>query len=269
MHASQGWKDELTRARLDRRLRHRRRVRHLPQGAGRSGRRDPRPRSGSRADRRPTAPDATRDGVTTTGRDRAQYGLCAALAVLGVLLLADAARIAHATSSNDPVGPRPVPVILGLLLLVTAVLLRRRRLPRRCRQRRGGRGRRPLDRSDWKTLGLLAAFFVLNAVLIEPLGWVICGTILFCGLGLRPRQPPPRAQPPLRPGPRARHLLRLRHRARRQPARRRAARESSDGQLQHLIDGFGHVLTPMNLLFALIGVRSAPPSACCRASARP
>jgi putative tricarboxylic transport membrane protein len=127
-------------------------------------------------------PDATRDGVTTkTGRDRAQYGLCAALAVLGVLLLADAARIGHATSSNDPVGPRPVPIILGLLLLVTAVLYA-------VDVYRGGVGSaeegEDVDLStgaDWKTLGLLAAFFILNAVLIEPLGWVISGTILFAG----------------------------------------------------------------------------------------
>ena len=37
----------------------------------------------------------------------------------------------------------------------------------------------------------------------------------------------------------------------------------------NLIGGFGHVLTPMNLLFALLGVTSARPSACCPASARP
>jgi putative tricarboxylic transport membrane protein len=129
-----------------------------------------------------TTPDATRDGVTTTtGGDRAQYGMCAALAVLGVLLLADAARIGHATSSNDPVGPRPVPIILGILLLVTAVLYA-------VDVYRGGVGSAEEGEdvdlstgSDWKTLGLLAGFFILNAVLIEPLGWVISGTILFAG----------------------------------------------------------------------------------------
>ena len=133
-------------------------------------------------------PDATRDATgAATGSpeakvgDRAQYGLCAGLALLGGLLLLDAARIGHASSSNDPVGPRAVPVILGILLLVTAVLYA-------VDVARGGVGSaeegEDIDLtapSDWKTLGLLAGFFVLNALLIEPLGWVISGTILFAG----------------------------------------------------------------------------------------
>ncbi|WP_374967909.1 tripartite tricarboxylate transporter TctB family protein [Terrabacter sp. BE26] len=135
-----------------------------------------------------TTRDATRDmtgeaaGGDRSGRgDRAQYALCAGLAVLGVLLLTDAARIGHATSSNDPVGPRPVPIILGILLLVTAVLYA-------VDVHRGGVGSpeegEDVDLStgsDWKTLALLAGFFLLNAVLIQPLGWVISGTILFAG----------------------------------------------------------------------------------------
>ena len=134
-------------------------------------------------------PDPTRDTAAVDteapaghGRgDRAQYGVCAGLAVLGGLLLFDAARIGHATSSNDPVGPRPVPVIIGALLLLTAVLYA-------VDVARGGVGHpeegEDVDLSsgsDWKTLGLLAAFFVLNALLIQPLGWVISGAILFAG----------------------------------------------------------------------------------------
>ena len=49
-------------------------------------------------------------GVADTARgDRAQYGVCAALAGLGVLLLVDAMRIPPVTSSNDPLGPRLKP----------------------------------------------------------------------------------------------------------------------------------------------------------------
>lgn len=131
------------------------------------------------------SPDAstthTDEGDRATRGDRAQYALCAGLAGLGVVLLTDAARIGHATSSNDPVGPRPVPVILGILLLVTATLYA-------VDVFRGGVGSpeegEDVDLSsgsDWKTLALLAGFFVLNAVLIQPLGWVISGTILFAG----------------------------------------------------------------------------------------
>ncbi|MEO7753764.1 MAG: tripartite tricarboxylate transporter TctB family protein [Terracoccus sp.] len=107
--------------------------------------------------------------------------MCAGLALAGALLLFDASRIGHAASSNDPVGPRPVPVILGVLLLLTAALYA-------VDVARGGVGAAEEGEdvdlstgSDWRTLGLLAAAFVLNAVLIEPLGWVISGTILFWG----------------------------------------------------------------------------------------
>ncbi|MEO7448013.1 MAG: tripartite tricarboxylate transporter TctB family protein [Humibacillus sp.] len=119
--------------------------------------------------------------LAPAGGDRAQYGLCVGLAALGGLLLFDASRIGQATSSNDLVGPRPVPIILGCLLLLTAALYAVDVV-------RGGRGSaeegEDVDLStgaDWKTLGLLAFFFVLNAVLIQPLGWVISGAILFTG----------------------------------------------------------------------------------------
>ena len=35
------------------------------------------------------------------------------------------------------------------------------------------------EAADWRTVGLLAGAFVLNALLIERLGWVISGALLF------------------------------------------------------------------------------------------
>ena len=114
-------------------------------------------------------------------KDRAQYVLCAGLALLGGLLLFDASRIGSATTSNDPVGPRAVPIVLGVALLVVAVLYA-------VDVARGGRGEEEEGEdvdlhhpADWKTLGLLAFFFLLNALLIDRLGWVISGSILFWG----------------------------------------------------------------------------------------
>jgi putative tricarboxylic transport membrane protein len=77
-----------------------------------------------------------------------------------------------------------VPLVVGGLLLVTGVLLFVDVL-------RGGRGEpeggEDVDltgRSDWKTIGVLVAAFVANALLIEPLGWPVSGAILFFGSAL-------------------------------------------------------------------------------------
>jgi len=114
-------------------------------------------------------------------KDRAQLVVCAGLALLGVVLFVDASRIGHATSSNDPVGPRAVPIVLGVALLVVCAVYLLDIL-------RGGRGEQEEGEdvdlghaADWRTLGLLAFFFLLNALLIDPLGWVISGSILFWG----------------------------------------------------------------------------------------
>jgi putative tricarboxylic transport membrane protein len=107
--------------------------------------------------------------------------VCAFLALLGGLLLVDASRIGEASSSNDPVGPRAVPIVLGIALIVVSVFYA-------LDVARGGRGEEEEGEdidlnhpADWKTLAMLAVAFLLNAVLITPLGWVISGTILFWG----------------------------------------------------------------------------------------
>lgn len=120
--------------------------------------------------------------VTTTShgvRDRAQYGLCAALAVVGAVVIVDASRIPHVTSSNDPIGPRAMPYVVGGALIVIAVLYA-------LDVARGGIGESESGEdvelghpSDWKTVGLLAGAFVVNALLIDRLGWVISGALLF------------------------------------------------------------------------------------------
>jgi putative tricarboxylic transport membrane protein len=128
------------------------------------------------------APGATAAADATGGtKDRAQYGLCAGLALLGAYVLFDASRIGAVSSSNDPVGPKPMPILLGVLLLVVAAFYA-------VDIARGGHGEaeegEDVDLStsvDWRTIGMLIAAFALNALLIEPLGWVISGALLFWG----------------------------------------------------------------------------------------
>lgn len=121
------------------------------------------------------------DARPARGKDRAQYGVCAFLALLGAAVIVDGLGIPHITSSTDPVGPRAVPVLLGALLLLVAVLYA-------VDVARGGHGEpeagEDVDLSqavDWRTVVLRICAFVANAVLIERLGWVISGALLFWG----------------------------------------------------------------------------------------
>ncbi|GAB3995425.1 tripartite tricarboxylate transporter TctB family protein [Glycomyces albus] len=116
------------------------------------------------------------------GPDRAQYWVCGFLALLGGLVIFDAATMDGFTASNDPIGPEPVPIILGAALIALAALYA-------IDTARGGRGavedgESGADGFDWRTVGLLCAVFVGNALLIDRLGWVISGSLLFYSAAL-------------------------------------------------------------------------------------
>ncbi|GAA1706156.1 tripartite tricarboxylate transporter TctB family protein [Kribbella yunnanensis] len=116
-----------------------------------------------------------------TRRDKAQYGVCGFLALVGGLVIVDALRIRHIANSNDPIGPKPVPIVLGVLLLVIAVLYAVDVARGGSGEAEGGEDVDPTSAVDWKTVLLLIAAFVVNLVLIEPAGWVISGSVLFWG----------------------------------------------------------------------------------------
>jgi putative tricarboxylic transport membrane protein len=114
-------------------------------------------------------------------KDRAQYGMCAGLALLGGTLLFDASRIGHTTTTNDRVGPRAVPIVLGIALLVVAVVYA-------LDVARGGHGEaeegEDVDLSaptEWRVVLPLLGAFLANILLIDVLGWVISGAMLFWG----------------------------------------------------------------------------------------
>ncbi|THV40547.1 tripartite tricarboxylate transporter TctB family protein [Glycomyces buryatensis] len=115
------------------------------------------------------------------GRDLAQLWVCGFLVLLGILAIIDASRLGGFSASNDPIGPKPVPIILGILLFVVAGCYALDVL-------RGGRGEAENGEDDgnfdWRTVGLLCAVFIANAVLIDWLGWVISGALLFWGAAI-------------------------------------------------------------------------------------
>lgn len=114
-------------------------------------------------------------------RGRSELGVALLLAVVGVVVAIDASRLRVGQAQVGPLGPQVVPTLVTVLLLVCAVVLAVDVL-------RGGRGEveggEDVDLghpSDWRTvLGLVAAF-ALNIVLIDRLGWVVSGAVLFWG----------------------------------------------------------------------------------------
>jgi putative tricarboxylic transport membrane protein len=112
---------------------------------------------------------------------RSELGVAALLGALGVLILLDAIGLQAPYSQADPVGPKALPYIVAGLLLACAVVLAIDVL-------RGGRGEAEggedvdlTHPTDWRTVVPLIAVFAANIVLVEPLGWVISGTLLFFG----------------------------------------------------------------------------------------
>ncbi len=120
-------------------------------------------------------------GGDTRGQGRSELGVALFLGALGLLVVVSALLLPESRIARGPVGPAAVPLVVGVLLLVTSVFLAVDVL-------RGGRGEpeggEDIDltaRSDWRTVLLLAAAFLANALLIESLGWVFSGAILFWG----------------------------------------------------------------------------------------
>lgn len=114
-------------------------------------------------------------------KGRSELGLAALLGAVGGVVVWDALRINVPYSQSDPVGPRALPLVVGGLLLVCAVLLAVNVI-------RGGHGQAEEGEdvdlthpSDWRTVLPLLGAFLLNILLIDTVGWVISGTLLFWG----------------------------------------------------------------------------------------
>jgi putative tricarboxylic transport membrane protein len=108
----------------------------------------------------------------TREQGRSEYGVALFLGALGLLVIVQAILLPESRIARGPVGCLLV-IVAGFLALDVS---------------RGGRGEPEggedvelTGSSDWRTVLMLAAAFVANALLIEPLGWPISGAILFWG----------------------------------------------------------------------------------------
>ncbi|MEV0634546.1 tripartite tricarboxylate transporter TctB family protein [Streptomyces sp. NPDC050619] len=129
----------------------------------------------------PAEPAERPSGLRSWLREHSELGVCVLLLALGVLVLTDALTMDVDLTQRGPVGPKTVPVVVGVGLLVIAALLAVDVL-------RGGRGQaetgEDIDLSepaDWRTVLLLTGVFLGAAVLIEPAGFPVAGALLFWG----------------------------------------------------------------------------------------
>lgn len=127
-----------------------------------------------------TTDDAT-NNVTAKRTDTAQYIVCAVLVAVGAFLIYDALTLEAGFAKVDPVGPKLFPMVIGVVLVLLAIVLAIA-IPRgSVGEADAGEDVDPNTPGDWRTVGLLVGLFVVVIVAVNPLGWVITGTILFAG----------------------------------------------------------------------------------------
>jgi putative tricarboxylic transport membrane protein len=112
---------------------------------------------------------------------RSELGVALFLGAVGILVIVQALLLPESRIARGPVGPAAVPLVIGALLVIVSGFLA-------VDVWRGGRGEPEGGEdvelgggSDWRTIAILAAAFVVNALTIESLGWPISGAILFWG----------------------------------------------------------------------------------------
>ncbi len=111
--------------------------------------------------------------------DRAQFGLAAVLALVGLYTIIDARGLN--VGFGDPVGPRVFPYAIGTAMIVLAVLLAVATARGDVPQAEEGEDVDLTTPPDWVTVGKLVGILVLNLLLVNVLGWAITGAFLFAG----------------------------------------------------------------------------------------
>jgi putative tricarboxylic transport membrane protein len=117
-------------------------------------------------------------------RNFAEYGVCVFLILAGIVVLVDALQLSNNRTGVDPLGPKPVPVFVGSLLIVLAVALAIAVSRGSFGEAEAGEDVDLGSRVDIKTVLLLLGVFVANILLIDLLGWVISGGLLFYGAAI-------------------------------------------------------------------------------------
>ncbi|CAM3402631.1 tripartite tricarboxylate transporter TctB family protein [Nocardioides dubius] len=111
--------------------------------------------------------------------DKAQYGLAAALVLIGGYTLYDASTLR--VGFGDPVGPRAFPYAIGGVMVVLGILLAVATARGDRGEAEGGEDIDLGQRADWLTVLKLVGVLVFTIATIDWLGWAITGAVLFAG----------------------------------------------------------------------------------------
>lgn len=111
--------------------------------------------------------------------DKAQYGLAAVLAAVGLYTIYDASQLR--VGFGDPIGPRPFPYAIGAAMIVLSVALAVATARGDVPEAEGGEDVDVTSKPDWVTVAKLLGFFVFTIATVNLLGWAISGAILFAG----------------------------------------------------------------------------------------
>jgi putative tricarboxylic transport membrane protein len=107
---------------------------------------------------------------------KSEFVVVALLAAFSGLLFWDTITAPADVMQRGPVGPQTMPfAVASLLLLCAAVLTFDLLRGRQGKPEEGEAG----ERSDWKTCGIIAAAVLLTATVMESIGWVIAGGLMF------------------------------------------------------------------------------------------
>ena len=114
-------------------------------------------------------------------RGRSAGGRGAGLGAVGGVVIWDATQLHMTSVQADVVGPRTLPYLIGGLLVVCAVLLAIDVVRGGHGEAEGGEDVDLSHPTEWRVVLPLLGFFIANILLVEQLGWVISGAILFWG----------------------------------------------------------------------------------------
>jgi putative tricarboxylic transport membrane protein len=123
-------------------------------------------------------PDQTAGDGAPAGRNVGELVMAALLGALGLYLILDAASIAVPDSTNA-IGPRFFPYLVGGLIVATALALGIRVFRG---DRVAGDESEDVDLeapTSWRALGIVAAAFLVHALLINVIGWPLAVTLMF------------------------------------------------------------------------------------------